>query len=340
MWINYSLQVCMIRSPISKHEFPFLESEEDVKFILSRFDLRKLIREPLIPAFRPLSPRYLSLYPYFVKTRTLISGIIYQPLDFNTNLDVIFIIGISPIDIVQESELDPAPSSSHTRSNLKDELGSHYINASFHDELKKIGGFEALDKPPSIHRLKYKFVYVKKVKGDSTILIWNKGGSKKTWNRSCTTLREKEMANINYFQIHPSLIQKDRKGSRQVASSVGAIQLSLAEVIDVVVKMNGKLTNEERRHLDDARWAQVAEIEDNDAYAKRKKEARMEISQSCSNAIVIAHPSSPGFLPKDPLEEDVEVTQVGDKSMKDVDDDLCPNLPWSIHAKSSLFPAT
>ena len=38
--------------------------------------------------------------------------------------------------------MDPTPSSSPTRSYLKDEFGSDYINASFHDELKKIGGFE------------------------------------------------------------------------------------------------------------------------------------------------------------------------------------------------------
>ena len=51
-------------------------------------------------------------------------------------------IGISPTDIVQEPEVDLTPSSSPTRSYLKDEFGSDYINASFHDELKKIGGFE------------------------------------------------------------------------------------------------------------------------------------------------------------------------------------------------------
>ena len=70
------------------------------------------------------------------------------------------------------------------------------------------------------------------------------------------------------------------------------------------------------------KWAQVAEIEDNNAYANRKKEARKEITRSRSSVIVIGHPSSPVYLLKDALKKDAEVTHVGDKAMKDANDEV------------------
>jgi len=54
---------------MSKHGFPFLESKEYAKFILSKFDFEKLFKEPRLPPPRPLPPNWLSLYPQFVKMR-------------------------------------------------------------------------------------------------------------------------------------------------------------------------------------------------------------------------------------------------------------------------------
>jgi len=59
----------------------------------------------------------------------------------------------------------------------------------------------AIDKPSSIHGWKYQFVFVKKENRDWTILIWNKQGPNKTWNKSCTTPNEREMPTINYFRV-------------------------------------------------------------------------------------------------------------------------------------------
>jgi len=51
-------------------------------------------------------------------------------------------IGMSTTDVVDAPQLDPVPSSSPTRSDLDEGAGSHYINPSFHRELKKVTDFE------------------------------------------------------------------------------------------------------------------------------------------------------------------------------------------------------
>lgn len=73
------------------------------------------------------------------------------------------------------------------------------------------GFLPARDKPSFVHRWKYKFVYIKKVNGDWTILIWNKRGLNKTSNKPGTTPGEKEMVTISYFclihYVHPRLVK-------------------------------------------------------------------------------------------------------------------------------------
>ena len=54
---------------MSKHDFPFLGSEESSKFILSRFNFKKILQVTRLPPPRPLPPNWLSLCPRFVKTR-------------------------------------------------------------------------------------------------------------------------------------------------------------------------------------------------------------------------------------------------------------------------------
>jgi len=51
-------------------------------------------------------------------------------------------VGMSPTDVVEEPEQDPAPSEGPARSNPKDGPGTHYIDPAFRNELRKIRNFE------------------------------------------------------------------------------------------------------------------------------------------------------------------------------------------------------
>jgi len=52
---------------MAKHDFPFLRSKHEAKFILLKFNFRKLCKEPLPFLSRPF-PRYRPLlYPRFSK---------------------------------------------------------------------------------------------------------------------------------------------------------------------------------------------------------------------------------------------------------------------------------
>jgi len=63
------LSLFTLKPTMSKHGFPFLGSKESAKFIMSRFDFSRLLREPYLPPPRPLPPNWLSLCPRFMKTR-------------------------------------------------------------------------------------------------------------------------------------------------------------------------------------------------------------------------------------------------------------------------------
>jgi len=80
------------------------------------------------------------------------------------------------------------------------------------------GFLSTLDKPTSIHGLKYRFVYVKKQNGEWAIPIWNKRGPNSSWNKPHTTPNEKELDTIDHFRIVDSIHPRSGK-SIKVPSS-------------------------------------------------------------------------------------------------------------------------
>ena len=51
-------------------------------------------------------------------------------------------VGMSPTDVVEEPDQDPAPSDGPARSDPEDGPGTHYIDPSFRNELRKVINFE------------------------------------------------------------------------------------------------------------------------------------------------------------------------------------------------------